>query len=225
MENLEFLRNNILFEGMNDMDLRMVQEYLRPGFCRMKQMVFTSDDSSDSIYILKSGRVKIARITKDGKEIIMGMLKPNDVFGEMAIINQGPRGSFAEAQVDTYYYRIKLDDLYRLMKMKPAIIIRLTKVIGDRRTEVEKRMENYLFHGVRERLANLLIKLSDDFGIKDARGKMLRIKITHQDLANTIGSSRETVSLTLGDFRKSGLIEIKERKIIIKNLEGLESIS
>ena len=223
-DDLEFLKQTVLFEGLGEADQKLIERALTPAFCRKRQMVFMPDDLATSIYILKSGRVKIAKLTEDGKEIILSLLKPNDIFGEMAIIDQGPRESFAEALDNVVYYAIKLEDLYRLMRTKPAIIIRLAKVIGQRRLEAEKNMESFLYKGVRERLAQLLLKLSRDYGIKDSRGRLLRIKITHQDLANIIGSSRETVSLTLGDFRRAGFIDINERKIIIKDEEALQGI-
>ena len=224
-EELELLRQNVLFEGLSEPDRRLIERILQPGFTRKKQMVFMPDDLATSIYILRSGRVKIAKLTEDGKEIILSLLKPNDVFGEMAIIDQGPRECFAEALDNVAFWQIRLEDLYRIMKSKPLLIIRLAKVIGQRRKEAEKNMENFLYKGVRERLAMLLLKLSNDYGIKDSRGRLLRIKITHQDLANIIGSSRETVSLTLGDFRRAGLIDINERKIIIKDEEALHEIA
>jgi CRP-like cAMP-binding protein len=224
-EDVEFLRQTVLFEGLGEADRRMIERVVTPGYCRKKQMVFLPDDPATAIYILKAGRVKIAKLTEDGKEIILSLLKPNDVFGEMAIIDQGPRECFAEALDNVVYFTIRLEDLYRLMKSRPAIIIRLAKVIGQRRIEAEKNMESFLYKGVRERLAQLLLRLSRDYGIKDARGRLLRIKITHQDLANIIGSSRETVSLTLGDFRRAGLIDINERKIIIKDEQALQGIA
>jgi len=224
-DDLEFLKQTALFEGLTEADQKLIERVLVPGFCRKRQTVFSPDDAATSIYILKSGRVKIAKLTEDGKEIILSLLKPNDVFGEMAIINQGPRECFAEALDNVVYYSVKLEDLYRLMRTRPAIIIRLAKVIGQRRLEAEKNMESFLYKGVRERLAQLLVRLSHDYGIKDSRGRLLRIKITHQDLANIIGSSRETVSLTLGDFRRAGLIDINERKIIIKDEEALQDLA
>ncbi|MDP8256435.1 MAG: Crp/Fnr family transcriptional regulator [Candidatus Alcyoniella australis] len=206
-------------------DVKEVERITHIGSAKRNQMIYMPDDPGTELYFLKAGRVKICKITEDGREIILNLVKPGDVFGEMAVISEGKRENFAEIQENVIYYYIKRLDLIALMKSRPEVAIRLAKMIGERRLEAERNMESFLYKGVRERLASLLIKLAKDYGIKDARGNMLRIKITHQDLANLIGSSRETVSLTMGDFRKEGVIDINDRKIIIKDEMGLARIS
>ncbi|MCZ7584847.1 MAG: Crp/Fnr family transcriptional regulator [Deltaproteobacteria bacterium] len=129
---------------------------------------------------------KSARSPRTAGEIILNLLKSGDVFGEMAFLEDSPRETFAEALDDTNMLVIKKAELLQLIKKRPAITYRLAKIIGERRKEAEKNMENFLYKGVRERLANLIVRLSNEYGIKDSRGKMLRIKITHQDLANLI---------------------------------------
>jgi len=224
-EDKEFLKQSHLFKGLYDGDIGELEQVSRMDSCERKKSIYRPEDPSDSIYIIRSGRVKITRVTEDGKEIILGLLKNGDIFGEMAILENGPRGTFAEALDSTIYYQINVEDLYRIMRRKPTVIIRLARIIGRRRLEAENSMENLLHKGVRERLAGQLLKLSKDYGVKDSRGSMLRIKITHQDLANLIGSSRETVSLILGDLRREGVIDIEERKIIIKDEPALERIA
>ena len=221
---VEFIMNSPVFQGFTG-DIREIMRIAHVGNAKRNDMIYMPDDPGSELYFLKVGRVKICKITEDGREIILNLIKPGDIFGEMAVINEGPRESFAEAQDNVVYYYIKRLDLVSLMKRRSEVALRLARVIGDRRLEAERNMESFLYKGVRERLALLLLKLSKDYGIRDARGKMLRIKITHQDLANLIGSSRETVSLTLGDFRKEGVIDIDERKIIIKDERQLTKIS
>ncbi|MBZ0273063.1 Crp/Fnr family transcriptional regulator [bacterium] len=219
--NVEFLATIPIFAGLFDGDAADLERAGQLMFVRKKQVAYRPGDPSDAIFLIRSGRVKISKITEDGREIILNLLKTGDVFGEMAFLEDAPRDTFAEALDDTNIIVIRKPELLQLIKRRPAITYRLAKIIGERRREAEKNMENFLYKGVRERLANLLLRLSNEYGIRDSRGKMLRIKITHQDLANLIGSSRETVSLTLGDFRREGFIDINERKIIIKDEPGL----
>ncbi len=221
----EFLSAIPMLNGLFANDDPDLDRVAQPFFVRKRQVAYRPGDPSDSIYIVRSGRIKIGKITEDGREIILNMLKSGDVFGEMAFLDDGPRETFAEALEDSNLFILTKPDLLSLIKRRPAITYRLAKIIGERRREAEKNMENFLYKGVRERLANLLLRLSDEYGIKDSRGKLLRIKITHQDLANLIGSSRETVSLTLGDFRREGYIDINERKIIIKDERGLNALN
>jgi len=223
--NIEFLKNIFLFHGLFDQDSNELERAVIPISIRRKHVAFRPGDPSDALFVLKSGRMKICKLTQDGREIILNLLKSGDVFGEMSFLEEAPRESFSGALDDSELLVIKKADLLRLIKIRPAVTYRLARIIGCRRREAERNMENFLYKGVRERLAHLLLRLSDDYGIKDSRGKMLRIKITHQDLANIIGSSRETVSLTLGDFRREGFIDINERKIIIKNEAGLQQLN
>lgn len=221
----EFLSSIILYKGLFDSDDPDLERVARPSFLKKRQMAYGPGDPSDGIYVVRSGRIKIAKVTEDGREIILNMLKAGDVFGEMAFLENSPRDTFAEALEDTNLFFTSKIDLLQLIKRRPALTYRLAKIIGKRRREAEKNMENFLYKGVRERLAGLLLRLSDDYGTQEARGKLLRIKITHRDLAGIIGSSRETVSLTLGDFRREGYIDINERKIIIKDERGLIAIN
>lgn len=223
--NQEFLHNNPLFKGLFDSDPGELDRIALPLFIKKRQVAYRPGDPSDAIFVIKSGRIKICKITEDGREIILNLLKTGDIFGEMAFLEDQMRDTFAEALDDTNVLIFKKPELLQLIKRRPAITYRLAKVIGERRREAERNMENFLYKGVRERLAGLLLRLGEDYGIKDSRGKLLRIKITHQDLANLIGSSRETVSLTLGDFRREGYIDINERKIIIKDERGLNSMN
>ncbi len=220
----DFIGSVPLFKNLIGNDDPDIESFIQPIFIKKKQTAYRPGDPSDSIYIIRSGRVKVGKTTEDGREIILNMLKKGDVFGEMAFLEDGSRDSFAEGLEDTYLYVITKSDLLKLIKRRPAITYRLTKIIGERRKEAERNMESILYKGVRERLAGLLIRLSEDYGINDSRGKLLRIKITHQDLANLIGSSRETVSLTLGDFRREGFIDINDRKIIIREADSLSTL-
>ncbi len=222
---VDFFDSVQLFKGLIGNDDPEIESLIQPLFIKKKQAAFRPGDPSDSIYVIRSGRVKVGKTTGDGREIILNLLKKGDVFGEMAFLDDGPRDTFAEGLEDTQLYVITRAGLLKLIKRRPAITFRLTKIIGKRRKEAENNMESLLYKGVRERLAGLLVRLSEDYGINDSRGRLLRIRITHQDLANLIGSSRETVSLTLGDFRREGHIDINDRKIIIRKTNSLTSVN
>lgn len=218
----EFIKENRIFSGLFNDDIDVVLEVAVPGAARKKHIVYQSGDPSDAIYWIKTGRVKVYKLTEDGREIIVGMYQSGDVFGEMAFLHDTPREYFAETLEDTSYLSISRSALFSVAKRKPGVIYRIAKLIGERRREMEATVESLLYKGVRERLASQLLKLSEQYGIEDNRGKLLRIKITHKDLASLIGSSRETVSLTLGDLRKVGLIDVNtDRKIIIKDEKQL----
>jgi CRP/FNR family transcriptional regulator len=223
---LEFMKENRIFSGLFDDDIESLAAVANAAFTKRKSLIYQPGDASDAVYWIKSGRVKIYKLTEEGREIIFGMYQTGDVFGEMAFVEDRPREYFAEAIDDLQLVPIKRKQLFSLAKRKPGIIYRFARLIAERRREIEATLESLLYKGVRERLAGQLLKLSKEYGIDDNRGRLLRIKITHKDLASLIGSSRETVSLTLGDLRKDGLIDVNtDRKIIIRDEGQLEQLA
>jgi CRP-like cAMP-binding protein len=101
----------------------------------------------------------------------------------------------------------------------------MTKILAQRRREIEAKIENLVFKDVNSKLAELLLRFGEEYGVEDARGTLVALKITHQEMANLIGSTRETVSLTLAQFKKRGLIQSEGRKVIISDREGLKALA
>ena len=222
---IEFLKENRVFTGLFNGDFDMVLDVTHSGSVNRRQLIYQPGDLSDAVYWIKSGRIKLYKLTEDGREIIFGLYQTGEVFGELAFVEDRPREYFAEAMDDTQFISIKRSGLFSIAKRKPGVIYRFAKLIAERRRETEATMESLLYKGVRERLAGQLLKLSKEYGIEDNRGKLLRIKITHKDLASLIGSSRETVSLTLGELKRVGLIDVNtDRKIIITDEKQLSQL-
>ncbi|HMY58882.1 MAG TPA: Crp/Fnr family transcriptional regulator, partial [Pseudomonadota bacterium] len=112
-----------------------------------------------------------------------------------------------------------------LVQKEGLIGFRLVKVLAQRRRELEGKIENLIFKDVNSKLAELLLRLGQDYGVDDSRGTLVSLKITHQEMANLIGSTRETVSLTLSQFKRSGLIATDGRRVILSNQEGLRALA
>jgi CRP-like cAMP-binding protein len=109
---------------------------------------------------------------------------------------------------------------------KEGIIgFRLTKIVSQRRRDVENKIEQLIFKDVNAKLAELLLRLAAEYGVDDSRGTLVSLKITHQEMANLIGSTRETVSLTLSQFKRRGLIQTEGRKVILADREGLRALA
>ena len=112
-----------------------------------------------------------------------------------------------------------------LLRTQASLGYRMTKILAQRRREIEAKIENLVFKDVNAKLAELLLRFADEYGVEDARGTLVALKITHQEMANLIGSTRETVSLTLAQFKKRGLIQSEGRKVIISDREGLKALA
>jgi CRP-like cAMP-binding protein len=181
------------------------------------QTIYLPGDPGDAVYFLKSGRVKITRVSEDGKELTLAILEPGEVFGEIDVLQGMPRNELVEALEETVLCRVQRREFEMLLHGTPGLAIGLVKLLGLRLRRIESRMENLVFRDVPCRLARLLIDLIHDLGVEDDRGILIRARLSHRELANLIGSTRETVSLVLGEFRRDGLVELTGRQIVIRD--------
>lgn len=187
-----------------------------------KEMIFLPGDKGDKVYLLKSGVVKVSKYSESGKEIILAMVNPGEIFGEMALIDKSPREHVAEAIMDSYVCIVDREQFMRYLHKNPEMSLQITKIIGLKFKRLGQKVEELVFRNVYQRLAALLIHLHDAYGY-DKNGKMyIYVKLTHYDIASLIGSTRETTTATLNEFRREGFIEFDGRRLVILNREGLE---
>lgn len=210
-----YLQKINLFNAMPPDQMEELDRITRMSAVKKKETIYLPGDSSRQVYLLKSGRVKIARISEEGREVTFALLEPGEIFGELEALDDLPRDTLAEALDDSELCIMQQDTFLTLIRSKPELSFRLTKLIGFRMRQIESRVEDLVFRDVPYRLAHLLLQLSKDYGKETPQGILLKIKITHQEIANLIGSIRETVSTILGDFKKEGLITFDGRKVIL----------
>ena len=192
---------------------------------RRRQVIYLPGDPGGAVYFVNSGRVKVSKVTRDGKELTLAYRMPGEVFGETCLIDGGPREEMAEAMENALITEVERSEFERLLQTHAVLGYRLTKILAQRRRDVEAKIENLIFKDVNSKLAELLLRLGVEYGVEDSRGTLVALKITHQEMANLIGSTRETVSLTLAQFKKKGLIQTEGRKVIIADREGLRALA
>ncbi len=173
------------------------------------------------MFLLASGRAKICHITPEGKQSILAFIEPGELFGELAIFDSGQRDEYAEAVDGCQVVMIPGDAISELMARHQDISLGITKLIGLRRKRIEQRLKNLLFLSNRERLTHLILELAEQYGRPTASGIELGIKLSHQDLANIIGSTRESVTVVLGELQAAGLIKVGRRKVFIVDADEL----
>lgn len=219
-----FLKQIKLFSNLKDEALNDLDKITRMEEVKRRQPVYLPGDPANTVYLLKAGRVKISRVTEDGKEFTLAILEPGEVFGELEVLEGTPRDTVAEALEDISICVLQRKDFEEVLQKNPDLTIRLTKLIGFRLKKIESRIEDLVFRDVPTRLAHLLLSLSKEFGKQNEDGVRLSVKMTHQELANLIGSTRETVSATLNDFKRQGLIQQEHHAITIRDQNRLSSI-
>ena len=214
-----------LFKGMTSQEMGMVEKMTTMQSFRKKEPIYIMGQPGKSVYLLKKGVVKISRVLPDGRELVLGLLKSGEIFGELEAVNEEDRQAQAEAHDDVMICVMNRNDFLRLMQSKPELGVRLSKIIGFRRRIIENKLENLIFKTTPQKLGILLLELAEQFGRKEPRGILIDLSLTHQDLANLVAASRTTVTETLLAFKEQGLIDIEGRRIRLVKPEALKSLS
>ena len=220
-EKLWYLKNCQLFQLLTPEDLRQVEASSRVRSFPKKAPIYLPADTSHDVFLLASGRIKLCHITPDGKQSILAFIDPGELFGELAMLDDGQREEYAEALEKSTVVLIPRATIERLMETHAHLTLGVTKMIGLRRRRIERRLKNLLFLSNRDRLVHLILDLVEQYGRNTEEGVALTIKLSHQELANVIGSTRETVTVLLGEMQLEGLLKVGRRKMILRKLESL----
>jgi CRP/FNR family transcriptional regulator, global nitrogen regulator len=186
--------------------LRVVERRFEP-----KDTIFTPGDPDDQLYFLLSGAVRLYKIYGDYKEATTALLKDSGVFGKLNLVEGRWQDVFAEAVTEARVASIQKAALERVIKSDPGFALRLFSSLSERLRQSDEVIESLLHREVSTRLATLLVNLGDRFGEDD----LIDVRLTHQDLANMIASTREAVSKVMSELQRDGVIETRNRKIAI----------
>jgi CRP/FNR family cyclic AMP-dependent transcriptional regulator len=222
---LWYLKKIPLFQDLSHETMHRLVTCIEMREVRRRQVIYLPGDPGQAVFFVNGGRVKISKVTRDGKELTLAYRGPGEVFGELVMIDGGPREEMAEAMENALITELERGEFERLVQKEGLIGYRLAKTIAQRRRDVENKIEQLIFKDVNAKLAELLLRLATEYGIEDSRGTLVSLKITHQEMANLIGSTRETVSLTLSQFKRKGLIQTDGRKVILADREGLRALA
>lgn len=221
---LWFLKKIPLLGELGPEGLARLAERVRQREVRRRGTVYAPGDPGDTVMFVNGGRVKVSKVTRDGKSLTLGYCGPSELFGEGCLVDGEPRTELVEAVENALITEVGRADFERLLSTHAALGAALARLQLRRRRDLEAKLEGLVFRDVSAKLAELLLRLGSEFGVEDSRGTMLGLKITHQELANLIGSTRETVSLTLSQFKRSNYICTDGRKVIIANAEALRAL-
>ena len=221
--NIWFLEEVNLFEyfcpinGAEDRYQKRPKKSYKKG-----EFIYFTEDQSDKIYFIHEGAVKIASYTPEGTELIRAILHEGEVFGELALYGEETRNDYAQAVEDTELCIQGKEEVVGLMRDIGGFRKFLHKLMGDRIIYTQKRMEALLFKDARTRIADYIVEQA----LKNGRHKSgiitLRNYLTHQEIASYTGTSRQTVTTVLNQFREQGIIDFDRKKIIIHNMDELE---
>jgi CRP/FNR family transcriptional regulator, global nitrogen regulator len=187
-----------------------------------KDMMFAPGDPDDQVYFLLEGTVRLYKIYGDYKEATVALLREGDVFGELSLEETSRQNAFAEAITPARVAVVRKSVLNEVTKRCPEFALRLFSSFSERLRQSDETIESLLDREVSARLATLLSHLGERFGEPHGSGTVLKVRLTHQDLANMIASTREAVSKEMSEFQRAGLIETRNHRIVVnRQLEKL----
>ncbi|OGG95182.1 MAG: hypothetical protein A2527_08395 [Candidatus Lambdaproteobacteria bacterium RIFOXYD2_FULL_50_16] len=188
-------------------------------------VLFSPGEPADQVYYLSHGEVKIYRSTNEGKEIILELLGPGNVFGDTEALSGMDWKNIAVTKQDSIVHVMSKKVLLDRVAKDPKIAQWLLERQSKKQMQTENLMEGLLFKSANAKVAQLLLDLSAKYGVADPEGTLIDYLITHQEIGNTIATTRETVSYAFMEFRQAGLIDTIKRRTVIKDLAALEEIA
>lgn len=225
MEKWEFLGLAPLFAGLEPRHLQAIADLTLERSVPKGAVVFFEGDPGDALYMVRTGMIKVYRVAEDGRETTLAFLAPGEAFGELAILDDGPRSAIAEAMEPSLLYALGRQDFLKLLREFPDMSIRILRILSLRLRRTNELVSDLVFRDVRSRVAHALLRLSESHGSPSPIGRRIEMKLTHQELANHVGTARETVSRILAHFQDEGLITLDGRTLILADEDGLKEIS
>ena len=216
-----YIKNCNLFSQLAPTDIADLESHSKVRKLKKGDPVYLPNEQADGVLLVAHGRVKVCHSTPDGKESILGFVDAGEIFGELSILGGERREEYVEATEKTTLVLLPKDAITSVLRKYPEIVLGVTKLIGLRRQRVEKRLRNLLFRSNRERVIHLLLELCEKYGERTENGIALNIRLSHQEMASIIGSTRETVTVVLGQLQKENFLKIARRRVIVLDLDGL----
>ena len=210
----DLLRRIDLFADLNDSEADSVLSYMREQKARKGTIIFHQHEEKGGLYLILEGSVKISRIGRDGREVSIAMLRAGTFFGEMSLLDGQPRSATATTTVATRLLVLERANFLRGVLPMPGIVAKLLQELSKRLRAANQNIENLALGTVFDRLFHYLGHLGRRFPLVDSRAVITK-RPTHQELAELVGSSRETVTRSLASMEKRGLIEIRKREIVL----------
>jgi CRP-like cAMP-binding protein len=191
---------------------------------RSGDLVYTPHQPLENLFILKKGRIRIFRVSMDGRALTTAIIQPGTIFGEMVIVGQRMHDSFAEALDEVVVCVMTKPDVQRLLLGDARIAARISETLGRRLGVLEQRLSDAIFKSAPERVAGTLTTLSDT-GSSRPLSRGVQVKLTHEQLAALAGTSRETTTKVLNEFAEQGMLSLGRGRITILDLDRMRQVS
>ncbi len=220
---IDYLAKTPIFSGLSRAELDELAPLVIKRCLKKDTVVFHEHDPASAFYLVRSGKVKVYKLSRDGREQILTILGEGQIFGDVPVFDGGPYPATAATMEDSEIYLIRRDDFHELMRRHPEISIKVIQVLGQRLRQSMELVRDLSFKQVPHRLAGLLLRLARDEGHTSGEDILVDLSMSRQEIAEVVGTSRETVTRELKKMEKAGLIGIDRRLITIRDQERLKA--
>ena len=217
------LKNLMVFSKLSDEEVKMICQKAYEKIYKKGEIIFFENDSKEKLYFLISGRVKLTMMSPEGKEKVLTILQDGDIFGEISLFDQDPHPLSAEVLEECKLLIISWNDLENIIMNRPSLAIKIIEALARKTRLLASQIRELVFQDAEGRLAALLNRFSKQFGMEINGGTMIEVVLTHQEIANLLGTSRVTVTKLMNKFIENEIIKMYKRKIVILDKEKLES--
>jgi CRP/FNR family transcriptional regulator, cyclic AMP receptor protein len=215
------LANTPLFAALDDDAAAALRSCMNEVKVARGRTLFNEGDPGDRLYVVTSGKIKLGRTAADGRENLLAILGPGEMFGELSLFDPGPRTATATAVTDTSVLGLGHDELEPWLTGRPEVAAQLLGALAQRLRRTNEAMADLVFSDVPGRVAKALLDLARRFGVQSEDGLHVTHDLTQEELAQLVGASRETVNKALADFASRGFLRLEARAVVILDIERL----
>jgi CRP/FNR family transcriptional regulator len=220
-EDAAMLSATPLLKELSEGDTNSLLPHVHVVTLRRGDRLYDEGDIDDQLYVVIDGKVKLTRTSSDGREVLVRVQGPGDMFGELAMFDPTYRTSNASAVTDARLAAIAHDDLRAVLVDRPAIALLLLRELAQRLRIITDANTNLIFTDVPGRVAKALLELADKFGTEQEDGTLVSHDLTQEELAQLVGASRETVNKALADFAARGWIQLSAKSVLLLDPDRL----
>jgi CRP-like cAMP-binding protein len=217
----EVIRRAPLFTALDDAAAATLRESMTQVKVSKGHTLFKEGDAGDRLFVVVEGKLKLGTSSGDGRENLLSILGPGDMFGELSLFDPGPRTATATAVTDSRVLALANDQVIGWVTAHPQVSLQLLKRLARRLRRTNEVLADLVFADVPGRVAKAIMDLGERFGTKKEDGLHVNHELTQEELAQLVGASRETVNKALADFAGRGWVRLEPRAVVVLDYERL----
>lgn len=221
---LWYLENFNLFSSLNKDKMMELNRLISDREIKGAEPIYFANEPSQTIFFLKTGRVKISKYFSDGSEKIIAIINPGEIFGEMAYLDENQRTDYAVTVEPSLICAINKNDLSSFIEKNPELNLKLTKILGLKLKSFSERIEDLIFKDANQRIASFILRYAEKNGKIIGNQVFIKPFLKHQNIGELTACSRQTVNYFLTNLRNKKIIDFDRSKLIINNIAEIKKI-